>query len=276
MFRKIVKFFLILILILLICEISTVEAQEVSIPDAVLKSVIRSNLGLQEDAPITREAMRGLGGLTDTGISPVAITNLIGLEHATNMEGLYLPGHQINDLRPIARLTNLLWIDLKRNQISDVGPLAGLTNLWGLELQENQISDVTPLAGLVELETLYLAGNPLRDTSPLADLYDQLIEKDFEITRVVDRTPLDGVSIPDPALEQAIRNALGLSAAAAAPLTGAMMQALVELDAPESGHNGPDRHRTCNKLTRVVPGKQSNQQFRAAPTVTKSTVVRSV
>lgn len=45
------------------------------------------------------------------------------------------------------------------------------------------LSDVTPLTTLVSLKELQLAENPsLVDTSPLADLYNQLTDKDFEIT----------------------------------------------------------------------------------------------
>ena len=128
----------------------------VVIPDPNLAAALRRRLGLAPNAPITRQAMRRLRKL-DVPSSEIA--DLTGLEHATNLEGLYLEG----------------------NQISDVSPLAGLTKLKWLWLWGNQISDVSPLAGLINLEWLGLRHNPILDTSPLANL-PNLSEVDIHIT----------------------------------------------------------------------------------------------
>ena len=120
------------------------------------------------------------------------ITDLTGLEHATNirslglyhnpiidigplahltkLEGFNLWGCRIVDLDPLRNLKNLRSIILGNNRISDLSPLAELTNLTFIELESNRISDVSPLAGLINLTGLQLDGNQIADFSPLASL----------------------------------------------------------------------------------------------------------
>ena len=98
------------------------------------------------------------------------ISNLTGLEGATNLIDLYLGANLASDLSPLAGLTNLTTLWLYDNNISDLSPLAGLTNLIGLHLRGNNISDLSPLAGLTNLTTLWLYDNNISDLSPLAGL----------------------------------------------------------------------------------------------------------
>ena len=245
MFRKIVNSFFTLILISLICGISTADADIVSVPDNGLAKAIRLHFGLEDldNAPITVEMMKDLGELrAESGWwnwdgSP-KISDLTGLEYATNIHTLYLNDNQISNLQPLENLPKLRVLVLFNNQISNLQPLATLKNsLETLQLQNNRINDVTPLAGLTKLWALFLEGNPLGDTSSLANL--NLRNKDFEITQPVAVTPnpvpesvvvtpnpvpesvvvtqppgqqVDGVSIPDAALANALRTTLGLTA----------------------------------------------------------------
>ena len=185
--------------------------REVSIPDTGLAEAIRSELGLNAEDAITVETMLTL---TSLEVSDLGIGDLTGLEYATNLQTL----------------------NLSNNQISDLTLLSRLANLQTLILIGNQISDVAPLAALVNLTTLYLAGNPsLQDTSPLTDLYNQLIEKDFEVTddTMADDTMADVVSIPDPALVSAIRTQLGLNPGDT--IIADVMLTLTSLDASGQG-----------------------------------------
>ena len=97
----------------------------------------------------------------------VKITNLTGLEHAT-------------------QLTNL---KLSYNDISDVTPLAQLSQLTELNLSYNNISDVTPLLGLKSLKKLYLEGNPIwhQDTDPLIAYLDANPDVDLDIAKLLIR-----------------------------------------------------------------------------------------
>jgi len=73
------------------------------------------------------------------GVTDPTASDMLGL---TN---LYASWRGISDLTGLEYATNLTWLDLNHNQISDLSPLAGLTNLTQLGLWSNQISDLSPL-----------------------------------------------------------------------------------------------------------------------------------
>ena len=156
------------------------DSEPVLIPDANLAALIRKTLGLRSTSPITKLDMLGLGALyfyeddrRHKGLRPPPgkqITDLTGLQHATNLEKLRLDAHRIVDLTPLAGLTKLRSLILSRNQISDVSPVEGLTLLSALRLGQNQISDIAPLTRLTRLTELLLEGNKIADITPLAGL----------------------------------------------------------------------------------------------------------
>ncbi len=145
----------------------TATAQTVDIPDINLRAAIAKVLGKAPDDPILKSEMATLTRLVmgDTGIS-----DLTGLEEATNLTRLRLPNTSTSDISPLANLTNLEGLALSDNSISDISPLANLTNLTGLGLVGNSISDISPLANLTNLIGLGLVGNSISDISPLANL----------------------------------------------------------------------------------------------------------
>ena len=120
----------------------------VDIPDSNLRTAIEKALGKASGVTITTEDMKHLPQL----IAPNAsITDLTGLEGATNLTLLELGNNFISDLSPLKGLTNLVRLDLNNNSISDLSPLKGLTNLKYLLLDNNSISDISPLKGLTNL-----------------------------------------------------------------------------------------------------------------------------
>ena len=161
----------------------------VSIPDPNLKRAIRSQLGLASGDTLTDRAMKKLESLN---VDDRKITNIAGLEYATQLRELFMGRNQIKNYDRLAELPNLttlyLWtnnisdlsvlpllpklelLDLNWNHIRDVSRLTGFTNLTILMLKGNKISDVSPLTELVNLEVLHLKGNPIQDTSVLASL----------------------------------------------------------------------------------------------------------
>ena len=109
-------------------------------------------------------------GLAKPGFERPQLTDLSGLEHATQLTELDFSDNQIIDITPLGSLTRLIELDLSDNQISDITPLAQLTQLTELDLSKNQIINVTPLAQLTQLTTLQLWDNQIRDISPLVEL----------------------------------------------------------------------------------------------------------
>ena len=168
---------------------SIVPAQVVEIPDSNLEKAIREELELPDEIPLTqREMLR----LTNLEAAEKGITDLTGLEYATNikslrlhhnpivaisplvhltkLEGVHLWGCQIVDLSSLRNLKNLRGVFLGHNQISDISPLGELTNLTYLHLQSNQTVDLDPLADLSNLRELWIQDNSVEDIATLANL----------------------------------------------------------------------------------------------------------
>ena len=190
----------------------------VEVPDSSLAWAIRRELGLSPGADITKTAISRLTSLrADSELlrGHPLLTDLTGLEHATNLTHLNLSGNRIADLTPIAGLTNLISLRLYSNQFSSLAPLEGLTSLKSLDLsanginditslkgltnlvelfiQLNEIQDVTPLKGMTNLELLYLTDNNVEDITALEGLTN-LRQLFFQVNSIQDITPLKGLT----------------------------------------------------------------------------------
>ena len=139
----------------------------VDIPDPNLRAVVLTALGKAKNDPITPSEMSTLTRLEKRRAN---ISNLTGLESATNLTTLDLDENNITDISAVKGLTNLTWLNLGGNNISDISAVEGLTNLIGLSLYGNNISDISVLAGLTNLTRLWVNGNSISDISPLAGL----------------------------------------------------------------------------------------------------------
>ena len=162
-------------------------------PDANLRTAVREDLGLADNETLTQAKMLDL---TSLHAPQAGISNLTGLEHATNLTSLVLWQNQISSLTPIQNLTKLTEIRMGSNQISSVTPLGGLTKLTRLGLQRNNISNISALSSLINLQWLRLVGNSITDFSPLASL-SNLTDVDVERPPPPD-TEAPGVSISVP------------------------------------------------------------------------------
>ena len=189
----------------------------VQIPDPNLKEAIREQLQLPAGTPITQQDMEKLEYLDNEKTEKMGITDLTGLEYATNLKGISLNqneitdlnplsnliqlealtawGNPISDISPLAKLTNLKYIDLAGCDVADISPLANLTQLELLNLGWNHlIQDITPLANLTKLYHLKLTKNRILNISPLANL-TELKELFIDGNRISDFNPLNGLSL---------------------------------------------------------------------------------
>ena len=139
----------------------------VYISDPNLRAVIADALGKEETVPITLQEM---ATLTIIRASNRDIKDLTGIEHAINLEELWISNNPLSDLSPLAGLTNLIEVFIWNTQISDFSPFSGLTKLKQLNSGNNPVLDLSSLTGLSSLEVLYLYGSGLEDLSPLAGL----------------------------------------------------------------------------------------------------------
>ena len=139
----------------------------VSIPDPNLRAAVEAALGKAPGALITAAEMTKL---TRIEADDARISNLTGLEAATNLERIEFRRNSISDLSPLRNLTRLNNIKLRGNRIINVSSLAGLVNVDWLGLEENEITDLSPLVRLVKLNGIGISGNPISNVSPLANL----------------------------------------------------------------------------------------------------------
>ena len=113
----------------------------VNFPDPNLRAAVEIALNKAPGTPIAPSEMASLIHLEAANAN---ITNLTGLEGATNLTSLNLNGNYISDISPVAGLTNLTWLRLWNNNISDISAVAGLTNLTvfflGIQLRIRYIS----------------------------------------------------------------------------------------------------------------------------------------
>ena len=195
----------------------------VSIPDANLAAAVREALGLRRTEAVTDLAMRELRLLE---ASNRQITNLTGLEQATNLTELQLGGewsdskgfvnsNAISDFSPLFSLSKLEILNLSGAAISNVSTLAGLTQLrvlylrlssimdisalgqliqlTDLDLSQTSVSDISALASLTQLKRLYLRCPTVSDVSPLTAL-KALTSLNLDGTAVLDVSPLAGLT----------------------------------------------------------------------------------
>ena len=181
-----------LIYLSLILVVVQASAQVVEIPDPNLKRAVREALELPDEKPITQQEMRRLINLP---AEKREITDLTGLEYATNLKELGLSFNQIQDITPLAGLVNLELLALIHNPISDLSPLANLIQLESLYLAAVRITDLTLLSNLTQLRVLDLQHcRQIRDITPLSNL-TQLNRLEISHNQIVDVSPLANLTL---------------------------------------------------------------------------------
>ncbi len=141
-------------------------------PDDLLRTAVRSALGLNDGDELTQQ---GIAKLTSLSTSSKAISDLTGLEYATALTSLSLQQSQLSDISSLQNLTNLTSLNLSFSYLSDISSLQNLTNLTSLSLHgnytnDNKISDITALGSLTKLTSLDLRNNQISDISTLSSL----------------------------------------------------------------------------------------------------------
>ena len=199
-------------LLLAIVSGSVAFAQVVDIPDPNLRSAIADSLNITPDAPITQQDMLRL---TDLAAYASNISNLSGLEAASNLDylalgqnpisdlsplaglplrGLVLPNCMVTDISPLSNLTHIEELNLRGNPISDISPLGAIATLQSLDLSHCQIVNISALSQLVNLKYLQLNHNKIRDVTALANL-TSLSKLEIDHNFITNHSPLDSLTL---------------------------------------------------------------------------------
>ena len=183
------KRFCVLLLLLGVLNIGVSVADAQWMPDTNLRNGVRRALGFVSGDVLTK---RKILDLTEFNAANLDISDLSGLEFATNLVELNLNGNSISDLSALSGLENLTHLYLRNNDITDVEPLRDLTQLEVLWVANNSVSDVEPLRDLTQLEVLWLTNNSVSDISALAGLVN-LRDLRFRNNSVSDVSALEGL-----------------------------------------------------------------------------------
>jgi hypothetical protein len=150
----------------LVATLTVLPPAIVAVPDTNLEACLRSWLH-KPSGPLTPTDLATLNFFC---ASDRGITNVAGLEWATNLTGLALAHNAITDLSPLSSLHALVQLDAGNNALTNLTPLASLRGLTNLNLGGNQIASAAPLCGLTNLTSLWLDRNPLGSVAPLSNL----------------------------------------------------------------------------------------------------------
>ena len=162
----------------------------VNMPDANLAAAVRAALELGPDIPLIPTLMQGLTRLEAPGMT---ISDLTGLEAASNLEVAALSENAISTLDALSGLTSLTWLNLSGNDVSDISSLSNLTNLTYLNLNGNDVRDISSLSSLTDLTELQLNHNAISDISSLSSL-TSLTRLDLAYNSVSDVNALSGLT----------------------------------------------------------------------------------
>ena len=165
-------------LFLLFVYVSFCYSEVVHIPDPNLEQVIREELALPEVKVITSVEMEQLFHLNGGNRG---ITDLTGLEYATNLMSLHIwnvPPKDIHlDIQPLAKLINLEFLSLEGNGLRDISVLSNLTNLRRLHLRHNLILDHSPVLSLPNLVEFWY--DEVCSEPPLMPVEDRIESRTF-------------------------------------------------------------------------------------------------
>ncbi len=166
--------------------------ETVTIPDEGLANAIRIQIGKDFSDDICLEDMQNLSYLDAGYLEPYTISDITGLELASNLDRLNLSYNNISNISALSGLVKLRDLSLSFNPISDISPLSGLVNLTSLDMVADLISDLGALANLKNLEFLYLDGNTISKIDGLSEL-DQLQFLNLGYNTISDISPLAGL-----------------------------------------------------------------------------------
>ncbi len=105
-----------------------------------------------------------------------AVSDLSGLEHATNLTRLELSRTSVADLSALTGLTSLEVLKLNNSSIDSLQTLSSLTNLEMLWFNNTDVDDISTLSSLTALREVRMhrrqSGAQITDISALLDLAD--------------------------------------------------------------------------------------------------------
>lgn len=143
--------------------------QSVSFSQPLIEQAVRANLGLENNARITKDMLRQVTAIYI--MADAAYPDSDSFYPAINRwyaEGKPARG-AITELSDLTAMPNLEQVCIVAQELTDISALAELSNLNKVEFKHNYITDISVLAGMNRLTSVGINDNPVRDISPLAE-----------------------------------------------------------------------------------------------------------
>lgn len=185
--------------------------------DVALKSYLLEQSNFNDDGYVSKEE---LSQVTDIIIYRNSyrmsdyITDLGGLEYASNLKTLILDNTAVTDVTPLSGLTqleqltientditdisslnnliNLKRLDLSGTNISDISTLGNLKNLVSLSVYNTRVSDCSVVSNMSKLKNLYISNTDVSDISAVANLKD-IVLLEANSTKISDISALSNL-----------------------------------------------------------------------------------
>jgi len=163
------------LLVLAVAGIS--QASVVS--DANLRTAVINQLNLDTNYPgiglgdLTRPTAIDMNrpSFTFLDANSLGISNLTGLNYATNLTKLYLCNNNLTNISLLSGLTKMKYLYLWQNfNLADLSSLAAMTNLRYLQVFDCNITDIGVVSNFTKLEGLSLGNNLISNISPVNDI----------------------------------------------------------------------------------------------------------
>lgn len=141
--------------------------------DVALKSYLLEQSNFNDDGYVSKEE---LSQVTDIIIYRNSyrmsdyITDLGGLEYASNLKTLILDNTAVTDVTPLSGLTQLEQLTIENTDITDISSLNNLVNLKRLDLSGTNISDISTLGNLKNLVSLSVYNTRVSDCSVVSNM----------------------------------------------------------------------------------------------------------
>ncbi len=209
------RFFVILAALSCCLNLALAQDETEWMPDENLRTIVRETLNLDSNTTLTQQTMQTLAVLNAENSD---ITNIKGLEYATQLGTLNLGANEISDLSVLEELTHLTELGLNSNRIQVITPLEGLINLRRLNLSFNRISDIAALTELTEITDLNLTDNNISNITALTEL-TRITRLDLsgneikDITSLSDLTQTTSLNLSDNQINNivSLRNLTGIT-----------------------------------------------------------------
>ncbi len=110
-------------------------------------------------------------------------------EDLLQLTSLYAPNYRITDLSGLEAASNLSILNVTQNEITNANALVALPQLTSLNVSYNYVRNLSPILGLTNLTSLFLEGNGIETVPGLGDVR-KLAELDLAYNHIRDPVPL--------------------------------------------------------------------------------------